>query len=67
MGSLTKDTKSFATLMSKSSLKSRSIQDEAFQMRQSFQDNEKYEHVSPDVTSSQEGERPQDDEDIMFD
>ncbi|GJS11844.1 hypothetical protein Tco_0368640 [Tanacetum coccineum] len=33
----------------------------------SFQDEERYEHVGPKVTSSQEGERLQDDEEIMFD
>ncbi|GKB87484.1 hypothetical protein Tco_0959756 [Tanacetum coccineum] len=50
-----------------SSLKSRSIQDKAFQRRQSFQDKQKYEHVGPEVKSSQEGKRSQDDEEIMFD
>ncbi|GJT69072.1 hypothetical protein Tco_1028358 [Tanacetum coccineum] len=32
----------------------------------SFQDEERYEHVGPKVTSSQEGKRSQDDEEIMF-
>ncbi|GJW79572.1 hypothetical protein Tco_0143547 [Tanacetum coccineum] len=43
-----------------------SIQDKAFQRRQSFQDKEMYEHIGQEVTSSQEGKRSQDDEEIMF-
>ncbi|GJW79817.1 hypothetical protein Tco_0143792 [Tanacetum coccineum] len=33
---------------------------------ESFQDKERYEHVGPKVTSPQEGERLQDDKEIMF-
>ncbi|GKB33341.1 hypothetical protein Tco_0872742 [Tanacetum coccineum] len=33
----------------------------------SFQDEERYEHVGPKVTSSQKGERLQDDDEMMFD
>nr|GEW54501.1 hypothetical protein [Tanacetum cinerariifolium] len=43
-------------------LESRSIQDKAFLRRQRFQDKEKYEHVGPKVTRSQEDKRLQDDE-----
>ncbi|GJU85474.1 hypothetical protein Tco_1293020 [Tanacetum coccineum] len=51
----------------KSSLKSQSVQNKAFQWRMfdSFQDKEKYEHVGPKVTRSQEGKRLQDDEEMI--
>ncbi|GJT32107.1 retrovirus-related pol polyprotein from transposon TNT 1-94 [Tanacetum coccineum] len=43
------------------------VQDEAYQERlfKSFQDEVKYEHVVPKVTSPQEGERLQDDEEMI--
>ncbi|GKA25934.1 hypothetical protein Tco_0712043 [Tanacetum coccineum] len=47
----------------------RSLQDEAFQEKlfDSFQDEVKYEHVGPRVTRPQEGERFQDDKEMMYD
>ncbi|GJU22120.1 hypothetical protein Tco_1155462, partial [Tanacetum coccineum] len=58
-----------ATLILNIFLEVISVQDKAIQGRlfDSFEDKEKYKHDGPEVTSSQEGERLQDGEEMIYD